>query len=182
MANPKLPGILKRLATGPNSARRTKRPVQNITGHYTKRFQAALNQARIEAERNNSNEIGIVHLLLAITHDATDLTTQFLANNQINNLFLLSTLPPPSTLRTPPASDPGPDLQKVIELAAAIALRLNHPYIGTEHLLLGILEQETALTRICQGLTLNIPELKQKFNELLQKPQYQPFAYISSQK
>lgn len=177
MAHPKLPGALKRLATGRNSARRTHRPVQNSAEHYTKRAQNAINQARSEAQTNNSGEIGVAHLLLAITGDPTDLTARFLTHYKVTPAFLQTTLQPSPLLPESPGINPDQHFQRVIELAATVALNLNHPYIGTEHFLLGIFEEGTEFERLCQPLNLSIPELYQQFNELLQKPEYQPFAY-----
>lgn len=177
MAHLKLPGILKRFATGRFSTRRTKRPVQNIPPHFTRQAKMALDQAKAQAQLNSSTGNEALFLLIAITGDATNLTAQFLADNGITPAFLNSALQTsPNPVKTP---GPNPELyfQKITERAAATALRLNHPYIGTEHLLLGIFEEKKQISLICQPLTLNITELDEKFKILLQKPQFKPFAY-----
>ena len=112
-----------------------------------------------------------------LTKHPADLTTRFLACYKITPAFLQANLQPSPALTGQIDDLPDAYLQKVIDLAAAIALRLDHPYIGTEHILLGIFEEESQISRICRSLNLNIPELKEQFLILLQKPEYQPFAY-----
>jgi ATP-dependent Clp protease ATP-binding subunit ClpC len=64
----------------------------------------------------------------------------------------------------------SPKVKQVISRSRDVAVRLGHDYIGTEHLLLGILEEEKGLaTRVLTSLDVDADELKQSIEESIQR-------------
>ncbi len=60
--------------------------------------------------------------------------------------------------------------KKVLELAAREADRLNHQYVGTEHLLLGLVYQQNGLhVRLLEGLAVKAADLRQEVMQRLGK-------------
>ncbi|MFW0859220.1 MAG: ATP-dependent Clp protease ATP-binding subunit [Dehalococcoidia bacterium] len=111
---------------------------------FTERARKVLALAQEEAQRFNHNYISTEHILLGIINEGTGVATRVLANLHVE----------PSKVRTSVEFIIGrgevksrgevgltPRAKKVIELAVDEARHLNHNYIGTEHLLLGLLRE-----------------------------------------
>ncbi len=111
---------------------------------FTKRARRVLTLAQEEAQRFHHNYIGTEHLLLGLVSEGEGVAAQVLSNlgvelNQVREAvehiigrgerIVLGEL-----CLTPRA-------KKVIELAVDEARRLNHHFVGTEHLLLGLLRE-----------------------------------------
>ncbi|MGH1552636.1 Clp protease N-terminal domain-containing protein [Streptomyces sp. L7] len=82
-----------------------------------------------------------------------------------------------ATAALPPAADEvpdlvpyGPDAKKVLELTFREALRLGHNYIGTEHILLALLEQENG-EGVLNGLGIDKPTSERHIAEMLHRLQ-----------
>lgn len=110
---------------------------------FTPRARNAVVAAQNAAHRARHSEITPDHLVLGLLDDPGALATTLLTAQQIEPQAVAAaiTLEPGDT--EPPALIPfnGP-ARKALELTFRTALRLGHNYIGTEHLLLALLEAE----------------------------------------
>jgi len=77
---------------------------------------------------------------------------------------------PPAAEEVPDLVPYGPEAKKVLELTFREALRLGHNYIGTEHILLALLEQENG-EGVLNGLGIDKPTSEQHIAEMLHRLQ-----------
>jgi ATP-dependent Clp protease ATP-binding subunit ClpA len=99
--------------------------------------------AQTAARDAENNEITPDHLLLGVLNDPEALVTKLLRAQRVDpeSLRTAIALPPPAD--TVPALIPfSGTARKALELTFREALRLGHNYIGTEHVLLALLELE----------------------------------------
>jgi ATP-dependent Clp protease ATP-binding subunit ClpA len=138
---------------------------------FTERARKVLSLAQEEAQRFQHNYIGTEHLLLGLTHDSEGVAAKVLANlgielNQIRNSveFIIGRgdrIVLGETGLTPRA-------KKVIELAVDEAHRLNHHYVGTEHLLLGFMrEGEGIAAGVLENLGINLEKVRTQTIQVL---------------
>ncbi|MEV3855933.1 Clp protease N-terminal domain-containing protein [Streptomyces sp. NPDC050095] len=112
---------------------------------YTVRARNVVVGSQNEARSASSPQIGTAHLALGLLHEPEGLAAQAILAQDV----LLDTVRQAATATLPPASDDMPALvpfdaeaKKALELTFREALRLGHNYIGTEHILLALLEHE----------------------------------------
>ena len=146
--------------------------------NFTPRAQQALSLARKEAERFNHNYVGTEHLLLGLIK-----LGQGVAVNVLQKMGLdLETvrLEVEKQVGTgPEVKQAGsipftPRVKKVLALAGKEARALNHSYVGTEHILLGLLrEGDGVAARVLKNLEVDIERTR---NEILKEldPNFQP--------
>ncbi|SOJ54597.1 ATP-dependent Clp protease ATP-binding subunit ClpC1 [Mycobacterium simulans] len=112
-------------------------------GRFTPRARNAVVAAQNAAHQAANGEITPDHLVLGMLSDPAALATVLLRRQKIDVEALRTAITlPPAAAETPaliPFSGPA---RKVLELTFREALRLGHNYIGTEHLLLALLELE----------------------------------------
>ncbi|OJZ65796.1 hypothetical protein BRW65_27630 [Mycobacterium paraffinicum] len=128
----------------PRSETNTLDPEQGF-GRFTPRARGAVVAAQNAAHEAANDEITPGHLLLGVLSDPAALATVLLRLQQVDTESLRA------AVELPPAGSETPDLipfsgpaRKALELTFREALRLGHNYIGTEHLLLALLELEDA--------------------------------------
>ncbi|MFD4240792.1 Clp protease N-terminal domain-containing protein [Streptomyces sp. NPDC058525] len=121
-------------------------------GRFTPRARNVVVVAQNEARAAGNTEIRTEHLVLGLLSEpeglaALALTAQGVAADAVRAAATAAL--PPATAALPPAAADVPDLipfdasaKKALELTFREALRLGHGYVGTEHLLLALLEQE----------------------------------------
>jgi len=146
--------------------------------NFTPRARQVLELARKEADRFNHNYIGTEHLLLGLIK-----LGQGVAVNVLQKMGLdletvrmeverqIGTGPETKMVGNIPYT---PRVKKVVALAQKEARQLNHNYVGTEHILLGLLrEGEGAAARILKALDVDIEKCR---NEILKEldPNFQP--------
>jgi len=118
--------------------------------NFTERVRRVLARAREEAAGLRHEYVGTEHILLAIAHENEGVASAVLEMLQVRSDDIIARVQ--ATIK-PGHSDraPGPDLpytsrgKKVLELAMAEARILRHSYVGTEHLLLGVLAEEKGI-------------------------------------
>lgn len=138
--------------------------------NFTPRAQQALVLARKEAERYRQHYVGTEHLLLGIILQGQGVAVNVLQRMGVQLESIQAaverelTADQKSGAQTEKPSEQEmmeglgglpftPRVKKVLSLAAKEARALNHPYIGTEHLLLGLLrEEEGVAARILKSL------------------------------
>jgi ATP-dependent Clp protease ATP-binding subunit ClpC len=146
--------------------------------NFTPRAQQVLQLARKEADRFNHNYVGTEHLLLGLIK-----LGQGVAVNVLQKMGLdLETVrmevekqvgsgPETKIVGNIPYT---PRVKKVLALAGKEAKALNHSYVGTEHILLGLLrEGEGVAARVLKSLEIDIERTR---NEILKEldPNFTP--------
>jgi Clp amino terminal domain, pathogenicity island component len=118
---------------------------------FTDRARRAVLSAQHEAREHRHDHIGTEHLALGMLAEGEGLAARAVealgVAREAARQALVAALPPPDgedpvTAEHIPFSQPS---KKVLELALREALLLGHNYIGTEHLLLGLLDEEDGL-------------------------------------
>src|SRR5579871_4124761 len=138
---------------------------------FTERARKVLQLAQEEAQRFNHNYIGTEHLLLGLVREGEGVAAKVLANlgvdlNKVRSAveFIIGRGERTVT------GDIGltPRAKKVIELSVEEARRLNHNYIGTEHLLLGLVrEGEGIAAGVLESLGVSLDKVRQQVNYVL---------------
>ncbi len=111
---------------------------------FTERARKVLQLAQEEAQRFNHNYIGTEHLLLGLVREGDGVAARVLSNMGVQLPKVRSAVE--FIIGRGESAVIGeigltPRAKKVIELAVDEARRLNHHYIGTEHLLLGLVRE-----------------------------------------
>lgn len=114
---------------------------------YTEKARAALEYAFAVSKKLKHYYVGCEHILFGLIHEGTGTAAAVLANNNITEnevILLIRDLSSPgggTTLRDP--SGFTPKTEHVLEMAAEFANRYHSSAIGTEHLLLAIIDEGT---------------------------------------
>jgi hypothetical protein len=131
--------------------------VQEGFGRFTPRARNVVVASQEEARNAGSVEIGPVHLALGLLHEPESLAVLAMKALEVSPETVRRTL----VEQLPPRSDELGALipfdaaaKKVLELTFRQALRLGHNYVGTEHILLALLEHEDGAGTLT-GLGLN---------------------------
>jgi len=137
---------------------------------FSERARRALTRAQEEAQHFGHNHIDTEHILLGLVFEEDGV-----ASTVLNNLGVAS-----SKIRAAIEFVVGrgervkadevvltPRAKKVIELAVDEARRLNHSYIGTEHLLLGLLrEHEGTAASVLESFGITLEKVQAEINSL----------------
>lgn len=142
---------------------------------FTERARKVLQLAQEEAQRFNHNYIGTEHFLLGLVREGDSVAAHVLNNmglelHKVRSAveFIIGRGDPMVT----GAVGLTPRAKRVMELAVDEARRLNHHYIGTEHLLLGLLrEGEGIAAGVLESLGLSLGAVRTRVLEVLQRPQ-----------
>jgi hypothetical protein len=112
---------------------------------YTPRARNVIVRAQQTAHSAGNDEIQPAHLLLALCADPDSLAVRLLAGAGLDAAAATAAVTLPERCADMPALIPfSPSARKALELTFREALRLGHNYIGTEHILLALLEAEQA--------------------------------------
>ncbi len=149
-----------------------------MMNNFTPRAQQVLALARKEADRFNHNYVGTEHLLLGLIKLGQGVAVNVLQkmNLELENVRLevekqVGTGPETQMVGNIPYT---PRVKKVLALAGKEAKALNHSYVGTEHILLGLLrEGEGVAARVLKSLEVDIERTR---NEILKEldPNFTP--------
>ena len=133
---------------------------ERAMSNFTPRAQQALVLARKEADRFNHNFVGTEHVLLGLIRVegvAVNVLQKFglnLETVRIEVEKLIGTGPDQKMIGNIPYT---PRVKKVLSLAANEAKGLNHTYVGTEHILLGLLrEGDGVAARVLKNLGVDV--------------------------
>jgi ATP-dependent Clp protease ATP-binding subunit ClpA len=112
-------------------------------GRFTPRARNVVMAAHNEAVAAGNDEIVPDHLVLGLLSEPEGLAVKILGTLGTTPDDLRAAITLPDRVEEPPELVPyGTDSRKALELTHRQALRLGHDYIGTEHLLLALLEHE----------------------------------------
>jgi len=147
---------------------------------FSERARRALTRAQEEAQRFGHNYIDTEHILLGLIAEEDSVASKVLANMGVL----------PNKIRAAVEFVVGrgersaigevgltPRAKRVIELAVDEARRLNHSYIGTEHLLLGLLrDREGAAVGVLESFGVTFDKAQAEINSVLSQGAPQPRA------
>src|SRR5881227_3669454 len=139
---------------------------------FTDRARKVMQLANQEAQRFNHEYIGTEHILLGLVKEGSGVAANVLKNLDINLRKirlevekLVQAGPDMVTMGKLPQT---PRAKKVIEYSIEEARNLNHNYVGTEHLLLGLLrEQEGVAAQVLMNLGLKLEDVREEVLNLL---------------
>ena len=138
---------------------------------FTERARKVLTLAQEEAQRFNHNYIGTEHLLLGLVREGEGVAAKVLANMGVELSKVRSAVE--FIIGRGDRMVMGeigltPRAKKVIELAVDEARRLNHHYIGTEHILLGLVrEGEGIAAGVLESLGVSLDKVRAQVIHLL---------------
>ncbi len=147
---------------------------------FTERARRVLTLAQEEAHRFNHNYIGTEHILLGLVREGDGVAAKVLSNlgvelNKVRSAVEFIIGRGDRTV----LGEIGltPRAKKVIELAVDEARRLGHSYIGTEHLLLGLVrEGEGIAAGVLESLGVNIERVRAETARILSQSSPQAAA------
>lgn len=138
---------------------------------FTERARKVLSLSQEEAQRFNHNYIGTEHILLGLVREGEGVAAKVLANLGVDLEKVRSAV---EYIIGRGEKSVGQDIgltpraKRVIELAVDEARRLNHNYIGTEHLLLGLLrEEEGVAAGVLESLGVSLDKVRAETVRLL---------------
>jgi hypothetical protein len=142
-------------------------------GRYTPRARNVVMAAHNEAIAARNPEGRPEHLVLGLLAEPDALAAKAITRQDV----LLDAVRQAATAALPPAAEEvpdlvpyGPDAKKVLELTFREALRLGHNYIGTEHILLALLEHENG-EGVLNSLGIDKPTSERHIAEMLHQLQ-----------
>ncbi|MEE8147525.1 MAG: Clp protease N-terminal domain-containing protein, partial [Longimicrobiales bacterium] len=142
---------------------------------FTERARKVIILAREEAERCNNEYLGTEHILLGIIKDGGGIAIAVLQKIGVDLKQLKSeverNLPMSASTMVTGDIPFTPRAKKVLELAVDEARLMGHNYIGTEHLLLGLLKENEALAaKILTRFGVKLVETREQTLSLLREP------------
>ena len=138
---------------------------------FTERARKVLSLAQEEAQRFNHNYIGTEHLLLGLVREGDGVAAKILSNlgielNQLRSAVEAAMSRGDRIVLGEIGLTPG--AKRTIELAVDESARLNHHYIGTEHLLLGLVRQNSGFAaEALQSLGVNLERVRTQTIQVL---------------
>ena len=114
-----------------------------MNDRFTEKARNAIQKARAAAAELGHSYIGTEHLLLGVVRETDALGSRVLRENGFEEDLVLDLIEKTVGRGAPgmPVQGLTPRCKRVIEIAVAEATRLRHSYVGTEHLLMGILRE-----------------------------------------
>lgn len=138
---------------------------------FTERARRILVLAQQEAVKLGCDHIGTEHLLLGLADDADSVASKALVSLNVSLATMRSQIVEKLKRNEDELQDINytPRAKKALELAVDEAQKLGHNYVGTEHILLGLMrEGEGIAAQVLRGLGLdNADMLRQRIVELL---------------
>ncbi len=142
---------------------------------FTDRARKVMQLANEDAHRVHHEYVGTEHILLGLVKHGAGVAAEALKNldvdlrrvrREVERIILTG----PGSDQTPPSQKlpQTPRAKKVVEYSIEEARNLNHNYVGTEHLLLGLLrEQEGVAAQVLMNLGVTMERLRAEVETLL---------------
>src|ERR1700726_77010 len=139
---------------------------------FTDRARKVMQLANQEAQRFNHEYIGTEHILLGLVKEGSGVAANVLKNLDIDlrkiRLEVEKIVQSGPDMVTMGKLPQTPRAKKVLEYSMEEARNLNHNYVGTEHLLLGLLrEQEGVAAQVLMNLGLKLEDVREEVLNLL---------------
>ena len=153
---------------------------------FSDRARKVMSLARQEAERFKHDYIGTEHILLGLAREGAGTAVIVLENLDVNLQHICKEV---EKLVKPGAEDLTtgqllftPGCKKVLEFAVDEARALNHDYVGTEHLLLGLIGVQTGLAaQVLKNMHLKYEDVREEVLEFLRADEGAANAPLSLQ-
>ena len=144
---------------------------------FTKQARQVLQVAQSEAERLNHNYIGTEHLLLGLAQEEHGIAARVLREVGATPADLVRAVErmAPRNPR-PPFGKPSltPRTKRALEMAVEEAKQMGHPNIGTEHLLLGLVQEtEGIAAEVLRSLGISLDKVRTQTNKAILESQSQ---------
>ncbi|MFA6133696.1 MAG: ATP-dependent Clp protease ATP-binding subunit [Phycisphaerae bacterium] len=139
---------------------------------FTERAKKVLALAQQEAQRFNHEYVGTEHFLLGLVKEGSGVGANVLKNLGLDlhkiRMEVEKVVRPGPDMVTMGALPKTPRAKKVLEYALEEARNLNHNYIGTEHILLGLLrEKEGVAAQVLTNLQIKLDDVRMEVLELI---------------
>ena len=138
---------------------------------FSERARRVLSLAQEEAQRFNHNYIGTEHILLGLVRETEGVAARVLSGLSVDLTKVRTAVEFIIGRGERPAQGEiglTPRAKKVVELAVDEARRMNHTYIGTEHLLIGLLrEGEGVAAGVLESLGVNLEKVRAETHRIL---------------
>ncbi len=137
---------------------------------FTQRARRVLSLAHQEAERARQNNIGTEHLLLGLLNEDGGIAGRVLRELGMSTervREVVGRISSPSPLFDPTKIELSSETQQVLEFAVEEARRLGHHYIGTEHILLGLVRFENAALEALRRLGATPEQIRRQTRRVL---------------
>ena len=149
---------------------------------FTDRARRVVVLAQEEARMLNHNYIGTEHILLGLIHEGEGVAAKALESlgisleavrQQVEEIIGQGQAAPTGHIPFTPRA------KKVLELSLREALQLGHNYIGTEHILLGLIhEGEGVAAKALESLGISLEAVRQQVEEIIGQGQASPTGHI----
>lgn len=148
---------------------------------FTDRARKVMMFANQEAKRLNHEYIGTEHILLGLIKEGAGIAANVLKNADVKLDRILGEVEK-VVLKGPDRESPitlgrlphTPKTKAVIEYSIEEARNLSHDYVGTEHLLLGLLRVDATASVILGSLGLNLESMREEIILFTKKPKSAP--------
>ena len=138
---------------------------------FSERARRVLSLAQEEAQRFNHNYIGTEHILLGLVRETEGVAARVLSSLSVDLSKVRSAVEFIIGRGEKPAQGEiglTPRAKKVVELAVDEARRMNHTYMGTEHLLIGLLrEGEGVAAGVLESLGVTLDKVRAETHRIL---------------
>ena len=139
---------------------------------FTDRAKKVMNLARQEAQRFNHEYLGTEHVLLGLVQEGSGVAANVLKNMgiELDKIRMevekiVKTGPSMVTMGQLPFT---PRAKKVLELSMEEASNLGHNYIGTEHLLLGLIKENQGIAaQVLLNLSVKLEDVREEVLDFL---------------
>ncbi|MFN8384222.1 MAG: ATP-dependent Clp protease ATP-binding subunit [Anaerolineales bacterium] len=137
---------------------------------FTQRARRVLSLAHQEAERARQNNIGTEHLLLGLMDEEGGVAGRVLRELGMTServREVVARVSGPAVTFDPNRIELAPETQQVLEYAVEEARRLGHHYIGTEHILLGLVRVESTAMEVLRRLGVTADQIRRQTRRVL---------------
>src|SRR5262245_48059255 len=147
---------------------------------FTDRARQSVVFAQVEARMLNHNYIGTEHILLGLVHEGDGIAARALVSMDVSLIDVRDRVE--EIIGRGPSAPTGhipftPRAKKVLELALREALQLGHTYIGTEHILLGLVrEGEGVAAQVLVALGADLQRVREAVIGMLEGHATGPIA------
>src|SRR5512139_2796814 len=144
---------------------------------FTQRARRVLSLAHQEAERSRSNNIGTEHLLLGLMEEEGGVAGRVLrelgmTSDRVREVIRRVTTS--SSSFDPNRVELAAETQQVLEHAVDEARRLGHHYIGTEHILLGLVRVDSTAMEVLRRLGVTAEQIRRQTRRVLNQSASSP--------
>jgi ATP-dependent Clp protease ATP-binding subunit ClpC len=144
---------------------------------FTQRARRVLSLAHQEAERARHNNIGTEHLLLGLMDEEGGVAGRVLRELGMSSdrvREIIERVAASEGRFDPDKIELAPDTQQVLEYAVDEARRLGHHYIGTEHILLGLVRVEGTAMEVLRRLGVTAEQIRRQTRRVLNESSSAP--------